>query len=48
MRTRYFEVPVEIIGDFFTKADAAKLEIELVEVNQDEELVVKVEYDDEE
>jgi hypothetical protein len=48
MRTRQFEIPQELIADFFTTAEQEDLEIELIEVNEDDELVVEIRYDNEE
>lgn len=44
MRTRIFEVPKDMIPDFFTAASEADLETELLEISEDEELVVEVSY----
>jgi hypothetical protein len=48
MRTRQFEIPQELIADFFTTAEQEDLEIELIEVNEDDELVVEIQYDNSE
>ena len=48
MRTKQFEVPKEMIALFFDQADDSELETELVEVNEDEELVVNVNYEESE
>jgi len=48
MRTRQFEIPQELIADFFTTAEQEELEIELLEVNEDDELVVEIQYKNDE
>ena len=49
MRARFFEIHRDMIGDFFTKADEANLDVELIQVNkEDDELVVEIKYEDEE
>ena len=48
MRTREFEVPRDIVGDFFSQADEADLDIEMQQVNEDGELVVEIKYEDRE
>ena len=44
-KTRQFEIPKDFIGIFFGALENTELAYELVEVNEDDELVVEVEYD---
>lgn len=44
-KTRQFEIPKDFIGNFFGALNDTDLAYELVEVNEDDELVVEVEYD---
>lgn len=44
-KTRQFEIPKVFIGTFFGALEGAELAYELIEVNEDDELVVDVEYD---
>lgn len=46
MRTRTFELPIENLEDFFTRLNQTSLNGRLIEVDEDEELVVAVEYDE--
>lgn len=48
MRTKQIDIPSELIGEIFAKVDEAELQVELIEVNEIGELVVEVEYDQEE
>ncbi|MDP1800430.1 MAG: hypothetical protein Q8L81_03710 [Bacteroidota bacterium] len=44
-KTRQFKIPKDFIGNFFGALNDTDLAYELVEVNEDDELVVEVEYD---
>lgn len=44
-KTRQFEIPKDYIGTFFTALDDTDLNYELIEVNEDDELVIDIEYD---
>jgi hypothetical protein len=44
-KTRQFEIPKDYIGTFFGALDDTDLAYELIEVNEDDELVIEVEYD---
>ena len=46
MRTRQFEVPKELLGEFFTQVKESELEAELIQLNEDDELEVEISYDD--
>lgn len=43
-KTRQFEIPKDFIGNFFGALENTDLAYELVEVNDDEGLVIEVEY----
>lgn len=47
-KTRQFEVPRDFIGTFFGALDETDLAYELVELKEDQELVIEVEYDEKE
>ncbi len=44
-KTRQFEIPKDFIGSFFGALEETDLAYELIEVNEDDELVVDIEYD---
>lgn len=44
-KTRQFEIPKDYIGSFFGALEDTDLAYELIEVNEDDELVIEVEYD---
>lgn len=44
-KTRQFEIPKDFIGRFFSGLDDTDLNYELVQINEEEELVIEVEYD---
>jgi len=44
-KTRQFEIPKDFIGTFFGALENTDLAYELIETNEDNELVVEVEYD---
>ena len=44
-KTRQFEIPKDFIGYFFGALEETDLAYELIEVNEDNELIVDVEYD---
>ncbi len=44
-KTRQFEIPKDYIGTFFGALDDTELSYELIEVSEDGELVVDIEYD---
>jgi hypothetical protein len=46
VKSRLFEVPHELLGQFFTMVDASEVGSELQELNEDGELVVRIDYDD--
>jgi hypothetical protein len=43
-KTRQFEIPKDFIGSFFGALEETDLAYELIEVNEDDELVVDIEY----
>lgn len=47
-KTRQFEVPKDFIGSFFGALEETDLVYDLIEVNEDDELVVEIEYDSKE
>jgi hypothetical protein len=47
-KTRQFEIPRDFIGTFFSSLDQTDLAYELIEITEDEELVIEVEYDEKE
>ncbi len=47
-KTRQFEIPRNFIGTFFGALDETDLAYELIELTEDEELVIEVEYDEKE
>ncbi len=47
-KTRQFEIPRDFIGTFFGALDQTDLAYELIEITEDEELVIEVEYNDKE
>lgn len=44
-KTRQFEIPKDYIGSFFGALEDTDLAYELIEINEDDELVIEVEYD---
>ncbi|MBA3705501.1 MAG: hypothetical protein H0W84_06250 [Bacteroidetes bacterium] len=44
-KTRQFEIPKNFIGTFFGALENADLTYELIEISEDDELVIEVEYD---
>lgn len=44
-KTRQFEIPKDFIGNFFGALNDTDLNYELVEISEDNELVIEVEYD---
>lgn len=46
LKSRRFEVPQELLGQFFTMVDASAVGSEVEELTEDGELVVRIEYDD--
>lgn len=47
-KTRQFEIPKDIIRNFFGALEETDLVYDLIEVNEDDELVVEIEYDSKE
>lgn len=47
-KTRRFEIPKDFIGSFFGALEETDLAYDLIEVNEDDELVVEIEYDSKE
>lgn len=47
-KTRQFDIPRNFIGTFFGALDETDLAYELIELTEDEELVIEVEYDEKE
>lgn len=47
-KTRQFEIPRDFIGTFFGALDQTDLAYELIEITEDEELVIELEYDEKE
>ncbi len=43
-KTRRFEVPKDFIGSFFTALEETDLSSELIEVSEDDEIIVEIEY----
>ena len=43
-KTRLFEVPKDFIGSFFTALEETDLTSELIEVSEDDEIIVEIEY----
>lgn len=47
-KTRQFEIPKDFIGSFLGALEETDLVYDLIEVNEDDELVVEIEYDSKE
>lgn len=48
IKTRQFEIPKDYVGTFFGALDETDLEYGLVEINEEDELVIEIEYDSDE
>ena len=48
MRTRQFSLAPELIAEFFQQAEENELDVQLLEVNDEGELEVEINYEDEE
>ncbi len=46
LKSRRFEVPQELLGQFFTMVDESAVGSEVEELTEDGELVVRIDYDD--
>lgn len=46
MRSKQFEIPIEVMGEFFTELEEAELDARLIEVDEDGDLVMSVDYEE--